>query len=794
MIPLLAGAEPPGVTIGMVLDGPWDRSDEITSMFREEISDILEGEFEVRFPQSKTLVADYTLPEIQSSLDRLVEDADVDIVIAMGPLVSGLALEGGPLSKPVVAPFVVGAWVDDPPMKQGASGVPNLAYLIVPAALETDLRIFREVVPFRKLAFLMTGAFVQAAPHKHDVVLPFMRELGIEKISQVYALASADDVLAQIPPDVEAVYLSPLMTLSDEEFDRLVQGLIERKLPTFSMLGRSDVERGILAGLNTDALFDQRARRVALMVQRILLGESPETLLVAIASEKRLSINMATARAIGISPSWEIINEADLVDEERKDVERRLTLGRAMREAVKVNLELESERRAVAAGRQDVKNARASLLPQINLDATAAFIDEDRATASFGQVAERSYSGSATATQLIFGEPAMANLSIQKHLQREREEGWETVRLDIAEGAALAYLNVLGARTVERIEKDNLKVTRENLELARVRSAIGSAGPAEVYRWEAEIAQRRSDAIRANSQRNLAEMEMNRILHRPLEESFLPEETGLDDPDLILSLAPPYVYIDNRMNFRLLRDYLVEETLVFAPELRRLDAVIEAQDRFLKSQGRQYYLPTIALQGKVENIFEKQGAGSDGGFDVSGLPPELSALGSVFPESADDTHWQIGVSASLPLFQGGSRFSTHRKAREELEQLKTQRAAVAERIEQRIRSALHSSGASYASIRLSQQAAQAAAQTLELVTDAYARGAVSILDLLDAQNAALRTEETAAIAVYQFLADYVRVQRAVGRFDVFSTAEEKRERIQRLEDYIVEHGGTIPGR
>ena len=48
-------------------------------------------------------------------------------------------------------------------------------------------------------------------------------------------------------------------------------------------------------------------------------------------------------------------------------------------------------------------------------------------------------------------------------------------------------------------------------------------------------------------------------------------------------------------------------------------------------------------------------------------------------------------------------------------------------------------------IRSVHEAADAAAKTLEVVTDAYARGAISILELLDAQNAALVTEEAAAI-------------------------------------------------
>jgi outer membrane protein TolC len=525
-----------------------------------------------------------------------------------------------------------------------------------------------------------------------------------------------------------------------------------------------------------------------------LLGDPPERIPVSIASEQRLSINLATARAIGVSPPWEVINEADLIDDVRRDVEAHFTLTEVMREAVHANLDLAAQRLSRDAGAADIANARAVLLPQIDAGATASVIDQDRAESSFGQVAERTVSGRIGFSQLLFSEPAWANYSVQRHLQSSREEELRALRLDVARDAAIIYLSVLSANTIERIEKDNLKLSRENLELARVRADIGTSGPAEVHRWEAEIANSRQNVIRANSRRNIAEIELNRLLNRPLEEPFILEEVALDDPALILDLAPPFAYAGSRQNFKLLREFLTMEATKLSPEIARLDAAIAARERHLKSQARQYFAPTIALQGQIGKTFDESGAGSNGGFDLSGLPPELSALGDAFPEPADDLDWQIGLGVSLPLFKGGSRYATHRKARRKLEEIELQRAAVAERIEQAVRSALHTAGASYASIRLSREAADAAAKTRDIVSDAYGRGAVSILDLLDAQNAALVTEEAAAIAVFQFLSDYMQSQRSVGRFTVFMTYDERRTFVERLERFVLENGGHLPER
>jgi len=300
--------------------------------------------------------------------------------------------------------------------------------------------------------------------------------------------------------------------------------LKKRKLPSFSNMGIREVEQGILA-ISTPSAFPAIARRTALNIQRILLGEEPGSIPVSFAVGERLTINMATARAINVYPNWSILTEAELINQEIAEVERKLDLNTAVKEAIDANLDLAANERFVAAGSQNIKEARSKLLPQLSLSALGTAIDRDRAFASFGAMPEFTSSGSITATQVIFSEPAHANLSIQKSLQKTRVWQREQLRLDIILAASTAYLNVLRAKSFERIQRENLKRIRSNLELAQVREAVGVAGPAEVYRWESEMATNRKAVIQASAQRSLAEIELNRLLHRPLEEPFITIET-----------------------------------------------------------------------------------------------------------------------------------------------------------------------------------------------------------------------------------------------------------------------------
>ncbi|NNG15463.1 MAG: TolC family protein, partial [Gemmatimonadales bacterium] len=344
----------------------------------------------------------------------------------------------------------------------------------------------------------------------------------------------------------------------------------------------------------------------------------------------------------------------------------------------------------------------------------------------------------------------------------------------------VTYLDVLRAKTLERVQQDNLRVTRSNLELSRIRQTVGTASAGEVARWESEIARSRQDVIRANSQRNLAEIALNRLLQQPVEEAFVTEETTLADASLVTSDPRFLPYLSDPLTFRHFRRFMTGEALASSPEIRQFDAAIAAQERVRRSASNAFWAPTISLQGTLSNRLAEGGAGTEVSLS---LPPGSPDISGAFPR-ADDTNWSVGLQFSYPLYTGGARSAARSQASAELSDLRTRRHATVERIEQRVRSALHNLGASFAAIGLSQSAATAARRNLDLVTDAYGRGVVSVTDLLDAQNAALVADLGAANATYDFLIDLMQTERAAGNFDFFLTAEEREAYFERLEAFF----------
>ncbi len=779
--------ERPQVVIGVVLDGPWSENESIRAEFENAILQLLQSRWDVRLPEEKYLVGDWTGSSIQNALNRQLDDPEVDIVLASGVIASTLVATRSDLPKPVVAPWIVAADLLGVPsqvletqqrgvtVREFVSGVHNLSYISISTDIAQELRAYLEIVPFEKISFVVNRVILTALPelrqNLHQAALDM--ELDYEIIEVEDSLV---DALQGRVDQIEAAYLAPLLQLSAQENRRGIDYLIEHQIPTFSLWGRSAVEKGIMAALALDTDIGKLARRVALNIQRILLGEDPGKLPVGFKRRQRLTINMATAKAVGVFPSFALLTEAELIQDVRTQTARKLTLLSAVEEAVSANLDLAVSDRLVAAGRQEVRQARALYYPAVDAASLTTFIDDDRADAS-PTVGQAGINNSLTLTQILYSDSVRANVRINEEVQRGRVEEREQLRLDIVQEAATAYLNVLIAETVEEIRRKNLELTRANLELARVRQQLGHSGIADVLRWASQIANDRRDVIESSALRNQSEIQLNRLLNRPLEEPFVTRETALDNVELLTSQPRFFSYINNQEAFRHFRRFLVDEGLAASPELRRLDASIAAQQRALLAARRSFWSPDVTFQASLADV-ENSGSGA-----------------SLFPfPQPGNIDWTLAFNVTLPLFEGGARTAEKLRTLEELEQLRTQRASTAQKIEQRIRSAAHQAGFSYAAIKLAEEAYLAANRNFELVQDSYRQGVVSIIDLLDAQNADLTADLARANAVYSFLIDWVEVERAVGEFDFLAPAAARQDFLNRVDEYFRQKGVRLRGR
>ncbi len=787
LVALAAGAVPSTaaaqqrrpVTIGVVTDGPPMRYGELVDQLEQETSVLLENRFEVQMGAHARMEGDYTLAGIGAALERLLGRADVDLVVAIGPLAGRVAAEHPGLGKPVVAPFVLDPPLQEIPRAGAASGVANFVYLTRPE--NRDIATLAEVVDFERLAVLVSEYAVAELPGMADRIEGRAALAGARAV----VIPVGDDVAAALgaieAAEADAVYVLPLSQVSGPEFERLAGGLIELGLPSISWFGEPEVRKGILLARRPDSFMFQLARLTALTVQQILEGEQPGQLQVVFSQQERVIVNMQTARAIGVYPSWTMLIDALLVDEAAGAAPEPQSLLGVVQEALEQNQDLASFDRALQAAAQDVKLATSRLLPQLDLAFSGRIIDEERAARSLGVQPERLLRGSVGLSQVVFADRAWADRTIQQSLQRAREEDYASLRLDVSFEAADAYLTVLRRKTDERIRRENLSLTRTNLDLAEVRRQTGAATPGEVLRWEAQVSKDRQGVVGAVAAKAIAENRLKRLLYRPLDEEVYTPEGEFEEPVIQWAEDALARLLDDPQSFGGFEDFMITDALETSPELRAIDALMGAQDRAITAANRAFWLPEFFLNARLTNSLAEGGAGSD--FSGEGLPPGLVPEGE-----ADPWRWTISLSARYLLFGSGSRAAAKQQAQQSLFSLEYQRSSMEQRVEEAMRDALQRLLSSRVRLELARDAAQAARGNYELVRTAYAGGVAGILSLLDAQNTALIAELDAANVLYDFITDFMAVQRAAGQIDLFLDEASREAFVQRLQAYLNQRG------
>ncbi|HET6796514.1 MAG TPA: TolC family protein [Gemmatimonadales bacterium] len=769
----LAAAQSQPTRVALILDRESSRFQPLLDATAREIHDFFQpGEIELLAPKA----GDGTARTIGPLLDRTLHDSSVSIVVTLGPIGSHLLARGGPPPKPAIAGIIIDPLWQDIPLKEGQTGIRRLTYVDQSYPIGNTLADFHRLIPFRKLAIVLDRDLLQAIPQLRQGVARLVHDASGAEAVIIPAFDQSDQILAALPAGIDAVYLTPLPAMSEDETVRLIQQLNDRRLPTLSYLAEPEVRLGALGSYEPPENWQRRARRVAVDLQRILAGDDPGTLPVNLVSASRLTLNLTTARRIGFSPGWSVLTDAELVGVDSAGPADTLSLAETMRRAEAANLDLAAADLDVESGREDVHLARANLLPQVESRLTQTYTREGTAAASLGQQPQRQLDGGVSFSLPLYSEDAWAGFGSQRKLQVAREADRDRLRLDVVLDAAEAYLNVLRARTLADVQRSNLYRTRSNLEVARLREGVGSASRADIYRWRGEVATARKDLISAEAQVRVGELDLKRLLNRPLNRPLAQRPVSLPDPALLAQDSSVLSAFDHPDRFRMLTAALVEEALRVSPELIQADASLAAQRRQRTAAGRAFWLPTFSLQGGFSNVFDRSGAGSS-------VPAFPTPAPTTFPIAPDLT-WQLRFEASLPIFTGFENTSTRAQSGIDLDRLEVQRNAVKLALDQRVRSALETAASSYAGIALTRDAAEAAAQNYALVSDAYASGSASITTVLDAQDAATQSAEAAANAVNDFLLDLMRVERAMGEFGALQAPEQRQEFLNRLREAL----------
>ena len=638
------------------------------------------------------------------------------------------------------------------------SGISNFTYVQSPFSIERDFEVFRSIYDFRKL-----GVFIR--PDSKALLDPYLRSLvdGFE----LEVIEVSDDPMSDLKnlsPDIDALYFLPFFIEDSETELSFIREINRRKIPSFSLIGREDVEKGILASISPSDYIGLYARRIALNVMKILEGKDPKDFPVQITGlEDDFVINMTTMQMIEIYPSFEVLSQASYVGL-HPEIGDNYTLKAAIAQALEQNLNLHVAQGNVDAQSTEIKIARANLFPDLSASTTLAAIDNS--TAEQLKLANQltpqtEWSGNIGLRQLLYSQQALANVSIQNSLLKSEEAGLETQQLDLILDVCTSYLQYLQARANLSIQNNNVQTTLKNLNIAKTREKIGSSSRADVYGFEAQLAIDKTGLNDAQTAVRNATTVFNQLLNRPLDRPFVLDELPSIEGIIFLSDSRVSERINNQFDFLEFAEFLVDHARRNAPELDQLRWLLQAQESSLGINQKSLYQPELALQGTMTQTLGRYGTKvEDEAFELLGIDPYRPT-------------WNLGVNASLPIFQGNLRRNKIQRDKILIDQLEANREFLEQNIETRIRISLENLGNSYNDIQYTQQAEESSLLYLGVIQDLYKEGTSNIVTLLDAQSNALSSQLSAVSSYYQFLIDALTIERLYNNMYILLTDDER---------------------
>ena len=737
------------VVVAVVLDGPSDRLANQQQLYVDELLVLTGNEFNVEI---RRFVGEWNKDSTLSTIDAAYADPDVDLVLIIGFVANQLAATRSEFPKPTFLPVILDTGLLKSGAKDGTSGIRNLNYLNAYANFSDDLDTLSRFSPYRNLVLFVDENLSSAIPQLRDAAVGASTARGITLIEVTHDGVD-HRLMNRVPAETEAIFIAALPRMPAAEFNDLIVGINAANLPSFSFVGVTDVERGLLATDREPRDIGRQARLNALNMQAVMLGGRTQDQPIASSKKEQLTINMATARQIGLSLSYDLLSDAVLLNRVEEVKGEQYGLIEIARIAIEQNQDLLAETYGVQAGLEEIARARSNLLPQVGGSASYT-TRKDSLLVSAGLSAERSSDAAISVDQLLYSDAASANLTIQKEIQRSRLASFDEFKLDVVLAASTSYYAVLNAQSQLAVQENNLRISKANLELAKNRVSVGSSTAADVYRWQAEVARAQILVVGQRAFEGQAHNTLNRILHKPQGVRLALREASFNEP-FVMTRKEFDQLIASPADYATFSRFYIDRALRQAPELEQLNAQIVAKQRDLTSQKRSYWLPDFSISGGYTNNLGQSGQGS----------------GPTAGENLND--WSVGVRATLPLFSGGLRRANVSRAGFELRQLESLRFSTEERVEERTRSQLHAARAAYAQIDLSAVAAEASLKNYNLVSDAYARGTVNVIELLDAQDTSLGASAASAESLFNFLTVIMQLQRAVGGFDYLLPPDER---------------------
>ncbi len=256
-------------------------------------------------------------------LQRLSKKKDIDLMVVLGTWAGkdmAVDKQNTPCvimatANPLEAGIIKG--VED-------SGNDFIHARIAPERYQQQIRIFHEVVGFKKLGVAYEDTPAGRTYAAMDAVQALAPELGYEVVTchtqsdiadKAQAEASVIRCFKQLAGQTDAIYVTVQGGVSSRSMPELVKITLDAGVPTFSQNGSDEVRQGLLMSISL-AGYKYVGQFYARTIAKILNGAKARSLEQVFEDPPKIAINLKTAELIQFDPPVDMLLAADEIFEQ----------------------------------------------------------------------------------------------------------------------------------------------------------------------------------------------------------------------------------------------------------------------------------------------------------------------------------------------------------------------------------------------------------------------------------------------------------------------------------------------
>ena len=253
-------------------------------------------------------------------LKRLKSEEEINLVIAMGTW-AGLDLANNEHSVPTVVMSTSDPVESGIIKSQDDSGYDHVHARVDPYRYERQLRIFHDIIKFKKLGIAFEDSIYGRSYAAIDTVEKVAADIGFDVVkcytksdisNTDIASKSVIRCFEELSKKVDAIYVTIQGGVNTASIPSLVAIANKNSIPTFSQLGSKEVQQGFLFSISRPG-FKPAGLFLSATIAQILNGARPRQLKQVFEETPSIAINLKTAEIVGLYLYADILAAADTI-------------------------------------------------------------------------------------------------------------------------------------------------------------------------------------------------------------------------------------------------------------------------------------------------------------------------------------------------------------------------------------------------------------------------------------------------------------------------------------------------